>query len=142
MRGLPAIIQTREDLQNLFALARQGDIDIAKLAEKTRSLLALQYHSVPIVSVDGAKVITRYFPEVSKGDSTEGGLTVKGVNHIESDESPDSETTQYETTEITLSKAPTEGAATLSIYKAENHLVQNGFDIAEINYILGVLDNA
>jgi hypothetical protein len=146
MQGIPAHIQTREDVQNLFALAQQGEIEKAPLAEKIESLLAMQYYQTPILSIDGETVTTRYFPEVAVGATTEDGLTVEDVQHIEppQDEAADeqgggAEGMGYTETKITLSAAPADGATMLSIYKDDNFLTENGFDVAEINYILGVL---
>lgn len=138
MKGIPAFIKTREDLQNLFALAQEGKENKSELAEKIRELLSLQHHRVPILSTSGKTVTTRYFPEVNVGDETDAGVKVTAVKHVEAEEQ-EGEGTTYESTVITFAAAP--GAdKLLSIYLPDNYLTQNDFDLAEINYILGVLE--
>jgi len=137
MRGIPKNIQTRADLQNLFAMAQNGELEKSALLMRCLDLLAKQYHSVPILSVEGATITTYYFPECKKGDTTAEGLTVKEVKHIE-DKENDEEGVQYAETHITLSKAPTDKTV-LSVFMADNAF-QKKFDVAEINYIQGVLE--
>ena len=139
MRGLPKSIKTKEDLQNLFKLAQEGYDRFEKdeLIALIKSLLRRQYHSTPILSVDGKVVTTLFFPEVKEGSVTEDGINVTGVVHVE-DAEADGEGLQFSQTQITLSKAPTD-TAVLSVYMEDNYLTRNGFEIAEINYILGVL---
>jgi len=137
MRGIPRIIQTPTDLQNLFAMAQNGELDKKSLASRCNDLLAKQYHTVPILSADGAKITTYYFPECKVNTTTSEGLTVKSVKHIE-DPEPEGEGVQYSQTEITLSKAPAD-KATLSILLDDNFLKHNKFDLDELNYIRGVL---
>jgi len=137
MRGFPKFIQTREDLQNLFEMVKAEKLDKAELAERVRSLLGLQYHNVPAINVDGAKVTTGYFAEVSKDDVTAEGFTVKKVEHKKD---PDGEDDAYAETVVTLSEAAPEGFRVLSIFVANNPLVLHGFDVEEIKYILGVLE--
>jgi len=144
MRGIPQILQTRLDMTNLVGMAQRGELDkteIAELEELIRSLLGKQYRTVPIILADRAVVTTRYFPEVKEGDVTADGLTVKSVSHTENPEQEESEGTQYSETVVTLSKAPND-RETLSIFNQDNWLKQNGFEIDEINFILGVLKNA
>ncbi len=141
MKGIPAYIQTREDLQNLFALAQQGEIDKEALTEKINGLLSLQYRHTPILTISGNTVTTRYLYEVAVGDTTIEGLNVTAVQHIEQQEEDgaDSSVVSYSETQITLSEALEPGAAVLSLYAPANFLTENSFDIAEIKYILGVL---
>jgi hypothetical protein len=80
-----------------------------------------------------------YFAECEPGATTEDGLTVKKVEHIES-EDPDGGM-QFSETKITLSKAPSD-TSVFSLYMPDNFLTRNGFDLEEINYILGVLEDA
>jgi hypothetical protein len=101
------------------------------------SLYNRQYHSVPILRVEGAKVITFYFPEVVKDDITEEELAVKSVEHIE-DPEYEGEGKQYSESHITLSKAPI-NKTVLSVYMEDNYLTQNEFDLDELKYIMGVL---
>jgi hypothetical protein len=140
MRGIPNFIQTRDDLRNLFNKAKAGELDTSEVAELVRTLLARQYHTVRIVSVDGAKVTTRYFPECQKGASTACGLSVKSVAHVEDSES-EGDSVSYSETIITLSKAPADDVM-LSVFMEENFLTRNSFDIDEIIEILEVLENA
>jgi len=140
MRGIPRRIQTRADLQNLFAMVQATELDGAELLPKVRMLLSTQYHVVPVLSTDGADIVTHYFPEAKQNGVTEDGLTIKKVKHIE-DTEHEGEGIQYKETQITLSKAP-ENTQFIAVYMEDNFLTQNGFDIKEIEYILGVLDNA
>jgi len=121
-------------------MAQAGELSKTQVAERCNDLLAKQYHSVPILSVEGAIITTYYFPECKKGDTTEDGLTVKDVKHIK-DEEYEGEGVQYSVTQITLSKTPT-NKEVLSVFMADNFLAHNNFDIDEINYIRGVLANA
>lgn len=139
MRGLPTRIQTSDDLNNLFEMSRDGKIDSAGLAERIQELLARQYHRVPILEVNGTMVKTFYFPEVSVGDVTADGLTVKTVKHIEDE---GAEEIQFAFSEITLSKKVASETTTLTVVKSVNPLVEDGFDVEKINYILGVLTDA
>jgi len=140
MRGVPRSIQTFADVQNLFTMARDGKLDKATVVSRFRTLLARQYHSVPILSIDGAQVKTRYFPECVKGGMTACGLSVKAVTHNEDPES-EGENVSYNETVVTLSKAPADSQV-LSIFLEENYLARNGFNIAKINEYLEVLENA
>ena len=139
MRGMPKIIQTRADLQNLFALAQAGEAGVGKaaLAERIRGLLAMQYHRVPILSTENKTVTTMYFPEAQEGGTTEEGLTLTTVTHTNDPES----TGQFSETVITLSKSPSD-KKTLSLFMEDNFLTRHDFDLAEMNYMLGVLENA
>jgi len=144
MKGIPKLIQTRADLQNLFAMynAKQFDEnEVATFTMRVRALYATQYHKVPILDIQGALITTYYFPEAKKGGITEDEHTIKDVEHVAD---PDSEpgATQYTESRITLSKAPHKDVKVLSLYMEDNHLVHHGFDIAELKYILGVLKNA
>lgn len=142
MRGIPKAIKTRADLQNLLALAQENKagVERAALAQRVRELFAKQYHKVPILSVSGKIVTTNYFPEALKNGTTEDGLTITKVEHIEDTEA-EGESTQYAETRITLSAVP-DNTDTLSVYMEDNYITQNGFDLAEMNFILGVLENA
>ena len=152
MKGMPAVIATREDLQNLFALAQENKVDKAKLAEKVRGLLATQYQRVPVIAQSDDTVTTRYFPEVGLADTTIEGYEIIDVAHIEA-ESDDGEAepgdgeaepgseTAYDKTVVSCSTTPESGMETLTVYRQDNYLTRNGFDIAEINYIMGVLCN-
>jgi hypothetical protein len=137
MREAPNFIQTPSDLQNLFAMAVNGELEKAEVAVLVRSLWNRQFHNTRIVSVDGVKVVTRYFPEVKENDTTRDGITIKGVKHIESEE----EENQFEETHITLSKAPTDKEV-LSVFMEQNFLSENDFDVERVKTILEVLDNA
>lgn len=139
MRGIPKAIKTRSDLQNLFALANEGaaGVEKAALAQRIRVLLATQYHRVPVKSVSAKIVTTNYFPEAKKNGTTEDGLTISKVEHIAD---PD-DAGQFAETQITLSAAPA-AADVISVYMENNFIADNGFDIAQMNYMLGVLDNA
>ncbi len=142
MKGIPVYIQTRADLNNLFALTQTGEISKAQLAEKVRGLLSLQYHRIPVLSSNLKTVTTKYFSEVKVGDVTLEGLPVTAVEHKEApadENTPDNNGTQYAETVVTLSKAYPAGKP-LEIYKPTNFLTENGFDVAEMNYILGVLE--
>jgi len=138
MRGIPRKIQTRADLQNLFAMARSGELDSkekAEAAERCNELLATQFHSVPILSAEGANIKVRYFPECKQGDATSEGASIKSVKHIEDKDSEDVGV-QFSETHITLTKAPADKEV-LSILMADNFLTQNNFDVAEINFMRG-----
>ena len=138
MRGIPRKIQTPADLQNLFAMARSGALNRAEKAlavERCNELLATQYHSVPILSAEGASIIVRYFPECKQGDATAEGSTIKSVKHIEDRDSEDMGA-QFSETHITLSRAPADKVV-LSILMVDNFLTQNNFDVAEINFMRG-----
>jgi hypothetical protein len=142
MKGIPAHISTRKDLQNLFALAQENKIDRAELARKIHGLLALQYYRVPVIERDKEEITTPYFPEAAAGGTTIEGYAITDVTHIESEagESLGMAGAAYGKTVITLSAEP-DDMTVLSVYKEDNELARNGFDIAEINYILGVLEN-
>jgi hypothetical protein len=144
MKEIPAFIKTREDLQNLHALAMVGKVGKGELAAKARGLYELQYQRVPIIGQNGDAVTTRYFPEVTVGDTTVEGYEVTGVAHIEAEPDEGMGATAgvtYDKTVVTLSTAPEPGIETLAVYRAENYLAQNGFDIDELSYIMGVLEN-
>jgi len=141
MRGMPKYIKTPADLDNLFALAQTGEIDKAELAEKINALLSLQYYQIPILSTNGNAVTTRYFSEVSTGDTTIDGLTVEAAAHTETppEDEPGGTGTEFAETVITLSEPLAAGTTTLSVYKPVNYLTQHGFDVQDINNKLEVL---
>jgi len=142
MKGMPEIIQTRRDAQNLFQLAQEGALDRAEVAKRFRAMLGSQYHAVPILSMSGDVVTTRYFAEVLKDSVTHDGLLVKSVEHIKGTSEDDGEDNeQFVETNITLSSAPAKDLSVLSIYVPNNVLVSHAFDIAELEFMLGVLES-
>ncbi len=143
MKGIPAFVQTPQDLNNLFALAREGEVSKKELAGKIHALLEQQYIRIPIIEKDERTVTTRYFSEVRVGDTTAEGATVESVEHVEAppDEMTASsgEGVSYDKTIITLSAELPADSETLAVYREDNLLIQRGFDLSEIQYILGVL---
>jgi len=121
-------------------MVQAAELNGAELLPKVRMLLDTQYHVVPIISANGADIVTYYFPEAKQNGETACGLTLKKVKHIE-DTEHEGQGTQYKETHITLSKAP-ENTQLIGVYMEDNYLTQHGFDLKEIEYILGVLDNA
>jgi len=109
-----------------------------------RRLLGQQYHRARIVSVDGKKVTTLYFPEIEKASKTEDGRNIIKFEHIKALE--DSELgidggEIYEFTETTLSAAPSD-LMWLSVHMPDNHLTRMGLDSKKIEELLEVLTNA
>lgn len=150
MRGLPKFIQTRADLQNLFELCKQGEcsIECAPLIEKIRGLLNQQYFTLPILEKSGNDVTLFWFNEAQVGAVLENGATITAFGHIEATEDElteigevKSEETVYIKTILTLSEAAPDDIRFLKVYNPCNCIVENGFDIDEINYILGVLES-
>ncbi len=144
MKGIPAFIQTPQDLNNLFALAQEEKVSKQELAEKVSALLEQQYIRIPIMEQSGKAVTTRYFSEVQTGNTTAEGARVTRVEHVESppdENAPEEQSVSYEKTIITLSAALPADTQTLAVYREDNMLIQRGFDLQQINYILGVLNN-
>ncbi len=145
MFGNPNFIQTPADMQNLFALAQEGKVPKRELAEKIDALLEMRYIRIPVIERSGKTVTTRYFSEVKNGDVTAEGARVTNVEHVEAppDENAQSsgEGVSYEKTIITLSAALPSGSETLAVLREDNPVDRGGFDLPQINYILGVLRN-
>ena len=123
-------------------LSAETSIERRQLARELRRLLGLQYHRVPILSTSGKKVTTRYFPEIANASVTADGQKVTGFTHIEAQDTTDdagSDGTTYETTDITLSAAPT-NKEWLSVHMPDNQLVRKGFDPVKIKAMLETLE--
>lgn len=138
MRGMPAFIQTSDDLQNLVKLCKEGESGIQKpeLIESINGLLDQQFFHVPILSMDGNKVTTRYFYEVQAGSETDTGLTVSSVNHFTPPEDivggeDEQDNTPTQTT-VTLSSTLPGGAKFLRIYNPRNCIEEHNFEISKI----------
>ena len=172
MREMPRTIQTPADLELLFDMASKSkqkeeaapvaamaanfsastgleknlsaetSIEGRQLARELRRLLGLQYHRVPILSTNGKKVTTHYFPEIADATVTADGQKITNFTHIETiNTSGDSDTegSSYETTEITLATVPT-NKEWLSVYMPDNRLARKGFDPAKITAMLEALE--
>ena len=176
MRGIPRNIQTPADLDNLFQqyaagkqvrlkgkaklspaiadlmmtldenLPEESKIDGNELTGCIRRLLGRQYHRVRILEIEGNKLTTMHFPEITHANRTEEGHEIVTYEHIEASEDSEStmeagEGTVYETTILTLSAAPSD-TEWLSVYMPDNHLTRMGFNVAKIQEMLEVLTNA
>jgi len=116
MRGIPRIIQTPDDLDNLFSmytagknvkgnkkikpspmvaslisvfdesLPEESKVDEAEFATCLRRLLGQQYHRVRIIGTERNKVTTMYFPEIEQVSKTQEGQDVVDYIHIEAPE--------------------------------------------------------
>lgn len=149
MQGMPVIIQTRDDLNNLFILVKSGKISGRKLAEKIRGMQAAQYHHIPILSQSGNTVTTHYFYEAKIGQTTMEGLTITNVEHIlasyiDENEAAPNQGIAYEKTITTLSEALPPNSKTLSVYREKKHIIENDFEkdftIKELAVILRELE--
>lgn len=116
-----------------------------EFAECLRRMLAQQYHRVRIISVDGNKVTTMYFPEITSARRTEDGHEVVTYEHIEASEDSEERIGEdgmvYDFTVISLS-APPFDPGWLSVHMPDNQLTRSGFDPAKIQNMLEVLTNA
>jgi len=176
MRGIPRNIQTPDDLDNLFQMFTAGQkikennkikpspavaslisvfdenlpeeskIGANELETCIRRLLGMQYHRVRILTTEGNKITTMFFPEVTKAKKTDEGHEVVTYQHVETPEDSEErmaagDSTVYETTLITLSATPTD-TKWLAVYMPDNQLTRMGFDPAKIENMLEVLTNA
>ena len=124
------------------SLAAETSIESELLARELKRLIGLQYHRVPILATSGKKVTTRYFPEIADATATADGQKIVSFSHIETldtSEDSDADGTMYETTEITLSAAPS-NKEWLSVHMPDNRLVRKGFDPAKITAMLETLE--
>ena len=153
MRGLPAKIQTPQDLENIFGLwqdagwqAQYGKIDTEVLIERLDILCDQQFFHVPVIKVEGKTVTTRFFHEICIGSETNGGLNVTAFEHFtppedlpqDKDEASEGETC----TKITLSAAFPKGETFIHIKNSCNCLDYNGFDTKRIQIIREALHNS
>ena len=153
MRGLPAKIQTPQDLRNLHELwqdaawqAQNGNIDTELLLERIDFLCDQQFFHVPILESDRKTVTTRFFHEVEVGCETNNGLTVTAFEHftppddLMGDEGEENEGPTC--TKITLSATWPKDEKFLHIKNTCNCLAYNGFDMTEVQTIREALQNS
>ena len=108
MHGLPKILQTKADIENVEEMARLGQLPKAgaqKLLEAIQNRATLK---APIVSADGADVTVMYLPEAQTGN-TANGIEITAVEHHEGEDG------MPETTTLTLASALPEGTSTVEI---------------------------
>ncbi len=119
MKGLPKRIATADDIRNLYAMTKTGEIDKADLLEALNELESQNYLHCPIreISSDCKTVTVGYCAEATVdteaivGDKT---VTIKSVNHIEG-ESTEGEGATYETTEIGVSAKVSADATVIDV---------------------------
>ncbi len=119
MKGLPKRIATADDIRNLYAMTKTGEIEKAALLEAMEELERQNYIHCPIreISTDCKTITVGYCAEATVdteaivGDKT---VTIKSVNHIEG-ESEEGMGPSYETTEIGVSAKVSADATVIDV---------------------------
>ena len=119
MKGLPKRIATADDIRNLYAMTKTGEIEKAALLEAMEELERQNYIHCPIreISTDCKTITVGYCAEATVDTEAIVGsktVTIKSVNHIEG-ESEEGMGPSYETTEIGVSAKVSADATVIDV---------------------------
>jgi hypothetical protein len=124
MHGLPKVLQTRADIENVTEMAKLGQLPKAgaqKLMEAIQNRATLK---APIVSAVGVNVTVMYLPEAQISGQG-NGITITAIEHHEGEDGP-------ETTTLTLASALPDGTAAVEIASPVDMYAEVGTTADEI----------
>lgn len=132
MRGIPKIIQTKQDVLNIVEMAEGGELAASDVLFELKAIEAGEWMNIPIraLSEDRKTVTVCYLAEAQVGMTVKNSsaTTISTITHNEPEQQQSGMSGGFETTTIKLSKALSEDLTMLHI--PANRSPMEEFDIS------------